>query len=361
MSHSNAILLRRAWLIPAHHGGSADPTQLLLALPCFWDSSVCSGCLWNGAHGYRGCPGQLCCSISEHSSKGICWDLKQSAEWCDLSRDRRWAAQGPQTCSLETLPMNTRGLCTSFSCWTLSITGVWALLCPHNSSIVGLAVLAWHTLSSVCEGSGLWRLSGGCLTPGHPLASPLRRRAEQKLPHSWVLFLTTSLPPYPSIFHSMASLLTLNKGSSHPPSLGRGICLCIPMEGRSAGKVIAEVASCPDHSAWGPAPPSYPCGCAPLPTGDTWSSPAQMCLDSLIQLPPCCLSQQPGPFGDMLSLPKATQGLGTPIVVIPALPWGVPQHGLSPWCVGGSVHVGLLQPHGMLSTAGLQPLPCTLL
>lgn len=88
--------------------------------------------------------------------------------------------------------------------------------------------------------------------------------------------------------------------------------------------MIAEVPSCPDHSTRGPAPPTYPRGCASLPTRGTWSSPAQMCLGSPIQPPPCCLSQQPGPSGDMLSLPKAVQGLGSPIVVIPALPWGVP-------------------------------------
>lgn len=136
--------------------------------------------------------------------------------------------------------------------------------------------------------------------------------------------------------------------------------MCIALEGRAAGKVTAEVASCPDHCTWGPAPPTHTCGYASLPTGGTWSSPAQMCLGSPIQPPPYCLSQQPGPFGDMLSLPKAMHGLGSPIVVKPALPWGVPQLGQSLWCVGGSVHGGLLQPHGMVthsraSTPSLPP------
>lgn len=138
-------------------------------------------------------------------------DLKQSAE-CrhEPSKDRRWGAQGPQTGSLETLPMNMRGLCMSFCCQNFSNTGVWALLYPYNSSILGgPAVLAWLTVSSVCEGRGLWRLSGTCLTPGHPLALHLRRRAEQRLSHSWILFLTANISPFPSIFHSMASLLKL--------------------------------------------------------------------------------------------------------------------------------------------------------
>lgn len=85
-------------------------------------------------------------------------------------------AQGPQTCCLETLPVNIRGLCTSFSCQTLSNTGVWSLLCPHHSSILGLAVLAWHTLRGVCEGSEFWRLLESCLTPGPPLALPPQRK-----------------------------------------------------------------------------------------------------------------------------------------------------------------------------------------
>lgn len=103
--------------------------------------------------------------------------------------------------------MNMRGLCPSFSCWTLSNTGVCALLFPHNSSIVGLAVLAWLTLSSACEGSGLWRLSGSCLTLGHPLDPPPQKKVRAEAPS--LLFLMANNSPYPSIFHSMASLLIL--------------------------------------------------------------------------------------------------------------------------------------------------------
>lgn len=76
-----------------------------------------------------------------------------------------------------------------------------------------------------------------------------------------------------------------------------------------------------------------------------------MCLGSPTQAPPCCLSQQ--------LLPKAMQGLGSPIVVIPALPWGVPARPVPVVC-GRQREQGLLQAHGMVSTASFSPFlaPC---
>lgn len=307
-----------------------------------------------GDRGTGGCPGQLCCSISELSSKGICWDpgyLEQSAEsGCEPSRDRRCSAQGPQTCCLETLPMNMSGLCISFSCWI----GVWSLLCPHNSSTLGLAVLAWHTLSSVCKGSGLWRLSGSCLTPGHPLASSPQKKGRAETP--------SLLGPVSDCQHLTLSKYLLLHGLITYPVMKAAAILHLwrggsALEGRAAGQVVAEVASCPDHRTWGPAPPTSPCGCASLPAGGTLHRCAWAVLSGH---PPTASASSLTLWGHAV-LAKGSARVGIPHRGHTALPWSVPLHGQSLWRVGGSVHGGLLQPHGMVPAAGLQPLPCTLL
>lgn len=182
-------------------------------------------------------------------------------------------------------------------------------------------MLAWHTLSSVCKGSGLWRLSGSCLTPGHPLAPSPQKKGRAETP--------SLLGPVSDCQHLTLSKYLLLHGLITYPVMKAAAILHL----WRGGSVCAYPWKAELQDRW----LLRWLHALITPHGDQHLPPLLVAVHLSLQEAPCTgvlgqsylatfLLPQPAawPFGDMLSLPKAVQGLGSPIVVIQLC------HGVSP-------------------------------